>query len=54
MCKTSLLDVDTVRATDELGWESRRQLSLAVTFSLSRDIGTCGPGPAEGGGVARS
>ena len=28
MCKTSLLDVDTVRGTDELGWESRRQLSL--------------------------
>jgi hypothetical protein len=24
MCKTSLLDVDTVRGTDELGWESRR------------------------------
>ena len=32
MCKTSLLDVDTVRGTDELGWESRRQLSPGRCF----------------------
>src|SRR5713226_10666972 len=32
MCKTSLLDVDTVLGTDELGWESRRQLSPGRYF----------------------
>jgi hypothetical protein len=41
MCKTSLLDVDTVRGTDNSGGSRGGNYPLAVTFSLSRDIGTC-------------
>ena len=41
MCKTSLLDVETVRAQTNSGGSRGGNYPLAVTFSLSRDIGTC-------------
>src|SRR5437764_104753 len=38
MCKTSLLDVDTVRARTNSGGSRGGNYPLAVIFSLSRDI----------------
>ncbi len=41
MCKTSLLDVETVRAQTNSGGSRGGNYPLTVTFSLSRDIETC-------------